>query len=126
MLLEDVQRDQVQNPGIRGGQYDGRCRPIVMSSQPVPRRHAPAIAGLQAWETVLRHRSAQVVADAALMAQELRRHHRAHGVTAGVLRTGIAATISVEAGDGIETARLEVAAQDVAFGHDISMVAGDR
>lgn len=55
------------------------------------------------------------------MVQDLARHHRAHGVTAEILRSGIAAAIAVPAGDGVESANLQLGTEHVAFAHNTSI-----
>lgn len=50
MLLEGSQWDQVEGPFVAGGEHHRRCRAIVVSSQPVHRCHAPAVAGYESGE----------------------------------------------------------------------------
>jgi hypothetical protein len=42
-------------------------------------------------------------------------------VAAVIRRTGAAAAVAVEAGDGFESTRLELSPEDIAFGHGISI-----
>ena len=97
-----------RRPLVRRRQHHVRSGAIVMSPQPVRRCHAPAVAGHQAGEVELGHRGAQVVADTALVLQELRGDDRADRVAAEVLRPGGAAPVPVEAGDRVAAARLQL------------------
>ena len=57
------------------------------------------------------------------MREELLRHDRADRVAAEIVRAGAAAAVAVEAGQRIGAARLEVAAEDVALTHAVSIPA---
>lgn len=72
------------------------------------------VARLQAGEARLR--GGQVVAGVAAELQELGRHPGADDVRTEVVRSGVAAPVAVEAGEGIEAARFELLAEDV-LGH---------
>ena len=50
----------------------------LVGLKPTLSNHAPAIAGSQTRKAVLGHRRDQVIADAPLMLEEFRCHHRAH------------------------------------------------
>jgi hypothetical protein len=94
---------------------------IAVGSQPVRRRHAPPVARHEAWKLVLRHRSAQIVADATLVIKEFGGDYRADSVTAQVLRSGTAAPVPVEAGDRVSATGLKLTAKHVAIGHPSSI-----
>src|SRR5205085_4419963 len=64
---------------------------------------------------VLGHRRAQIVADALLELEELRGDHRADRVATEVAGPGPTTAVAVEAGDRIESARLERPTKDVAL-----------
>jgi len=117
VLSKDGQRYDFERPFMSGRKHHKRCRTIVVRSQPVPRRDAPAIPGYKSWEPVLMHRSDEIVADAALMVEEFRGHDGTNRVAAEILGPGVAAPISKEPGDRVETTRFEFSAQDVAFNH---------
>lgn len=117
MLSQDLQRDQIEGAFMGRSEDHRRRHPIVMSPQPIHRGHTPSIAGHQAREVVLRHRRTEVIADAVLMIEELRGHHGTNGVTAEVLRTGGAGPVTIKAGEWIDAAGLQVAAQDVSITH---------
>ena len=90
---------------------------VTVGPQPVDGRDAPSVTGNEAGEVVLRHRRHQVVADAALVGEELGRHHGADRVAAEVVGPGVAAAVPVEAGEGVGPAGFELAAEHVAIGH---------
>src|SRR5437870_13310367 len=68
----------------------------------------------------LGHRGYEVVADSLLMLEELGRDHRTDGVASPVLGTGATAAVSVETGEGICSAWLQLPTQHVAIGHRTS------
>ena len=109
------------------GSLMGRCQhdrcghAIVVSSEPVRRRNAPAVAGHKPRELVLGHRGAQVVADTALVLEELSRHHRADRVAAQILRPGATAAIPIEPGKRVGAARLQLTAKHIAITHPSSI-----
>src|SRR5699024_10557496 len=77
-----------------------------------------------AGEPPLRSRCGEVVADGTLVGEELLRHHRADSVQAGVVRADGAGAVAVVAGHRLGPARLQLAAEDVAFAHVQSMPDG--
>ena len=111
MLPEHLQRHDLQDGLVGGGQDDGCSCTVVVGASPVHRCHAPAVAGRQSREAVLGPWRGQVVADAALVVQELGGDDRADGVTSQVFRAGPAAAVTEEPGDRIRTARLQVGAK---------------
>ena len=72
---------------------------------------APAVAGLEAGEAVLRQGGGEVVADGAAVGEEACRHDRADGVAAVVFGAGAAGAVAEEAGDGAVGAGGERAAE---------------
>ena len=93
-----------------GGEHDVGRGTVVVGPQPVDGGHAPAVAGHQSGESVLRQRSAEVVADAPLVLEERLRHDRADRVAAPIFRAGVAATVAIEPGERVAAAGLEFAA----------------
>ncbi len=118
-LLRAGSRESINVEGafMGGGQYHRSRPPIAVRPQPIQRGDTPAVTGHQAREPIGRHRRGQVIADRALVFEELGRDHGANGVQADVLRPGRTAAVAVEAGDGVGAARLQRAAQYVAVGH---------
>ena len=106
-------------PLVGGGQHHRRRAAVLVGPQPVDRGDAPAVARHEPREVVLRHRRAEVVADRALVLEELGRDDGADRVAAEVLGTGGAAAVPVEAGHRVGAARLELAAEHVAVRHDV-------
>jgi hypothetical protein len=117
MLAENLQRHDLEGALVGGGQHDVRGRPVTVGPQPVRGGHAPPVAGDQAGESVLRRRRGQVVADAALVRQELDRHHGADRVAARVLGAGCAAAVPVEASDRVAATGLQLAAEHITIHH---------
>src|SRR5262249_41639293 len=93
-------------------------------AQPVARGDAPPVARDEAGEPVFGDRGDEVVADAALVLEELGGDDGTDGVAAEILRTGVAASIAVEPGDGVLTAGFELAAEHVACVHAPSIPRG--
>ena len=91
--------------------------PLTLGACPVGRRDAPPVARDEAWEAVLRARGRQVVADPALLVEELRGHNRTDGVAPEVLGAGAAAAVAEEAGDGVSAARFQLAPEDISLSH---------
>ena len=87
-----------------GGQHDRRGTPILVGPKPVGGGDAPPVTRHQAREPELGSRRRQVVADRALMLEELGGHDGADGVPADVLGPRRAAAVAVEAGDRVGAA----------------------
>lgn len=119
--LECFKLDDRQHRLVRRGQ-DNRCGyPVVEGSCPVHGGHAPAVARNQPWEAVLGQRRGQVVADTALMVEELGRDDGTDGVATQVLGSGAAAAVAEESGQRLGATGLELVAKHVAFGHEPSI-----
>ena len=117
VLLEHIELDDVQRSLMSGCEHNVRGNAIAVSPQPVRRRDAPAVARGEPGELVLRDRGAQIVADAALVLEELSRDDGADRVAALVLRPGPAAAVPVEPGHWVRATRLQLTAQDIAITH---------
>src|SRR5579859_4294901 len=118
VLLDRGQRDDLQAAFVGGGEHHRRGDAVAVGEQPVGRRHAPPVARHQPGKAERRDRGAQVVADAALVFEELGGDHRTDRVAPQVLRPGVAAAVPVETGHRIHAAGFEFTAQYVAIGHD--------
>src|ERR1700722_2604144 len=118
---EHVQRDDLQSALVGAGQHHGSRGAVAVRAQPVRRGHAPPVPRYQAGEAALGHRRGQVIADAALMREELRGHHRADRVAAQVLRSGGAAPVPVEPGERIGPTRLQFPAEHISVAHICSI-----
>ncbi len=121
MLTKEGKRDDVERSFMGRRQHHRRRLAIVIGAQPVAGRHAPAITRNEAGEVVLGKRCTQVIANPALMSEELGGDHGAHGVTAEIIGPGGAASIAVVAREGVGSARLERGAQYVQIAHPVSM-----
>ena len=107
VLAQRLERHDLQRALVRRGEHDVRRGAVLVGAQPVDRRDAPAVAGHEAREAVQRHRRREVVADAALVVEELLGHDRADRVAAEILGSGAAAAVAVEAGQRIGAAGLQ-------------------
>jgi hypothetical protein len=117
VLLEHVEWHDVQRSlvGRREDHVSGSA--IAVGAQPVHGRDAPAITGHQAGKLIGRDWRAQVVADAPLMVEKLSGDHSADGVAAEILWSGPAAAITVETGQRVAPAGLQLASEHIAIGH---------
>jgi hypothetical protein len=121
VLLERGERNDVKRPLMgRRQHYVGGCA-VLVRPPPVQRDHAPAIAGREPREVVLRHRGDRVIADTTLVLEELGRDHSADRVAPQVLRTGTTAPVTVKTGEGVDAARLKFATEHITIGHRTSM-----
>ncbi len=121
VFLQNRQRHDLKGSLVGRRQDDVGSEPIPVGSQPVPRRHTPAVTWHQAREAVLRLGRAQVVANASLVRQELRRNHCADGMATPILGSRRTAPVSIETRDRISPARLQRTTQDVAITHPCSL-----
>src|ERR1700744_1137924 len=121
VLLERGQGNDLECALVCGREHDWRREAVLVGAQPVRRRDAPAVSWHETREAVLRHRRAQVVADAPLVLKELARHHRAAGVAAPVLWSGVAAAVPVEAGERVSSTWLKLAAEHIPVSHPRSI-----
>src|SRR5215468_6627937 len=118
---EGGQRHDLECPLMGRGQHHRRGGAVAVRPQPVRGGHAPPVPRHEPGELERRHRGGEIVPDAALMLQELGGDHGADRVAAQILRAGAAAAVAVEAGEGVGAARLQLAAQDIALGHESSI-----
>ena len=86
--LQHVDRDEREHRLVGSGEHDVRGVAGVVRPGPVDGGDAPPVPRVQPREAVERHRRRQVVADAALVLEEVGRHDRADRVAAEVLRAG--------------------------------------
>ena len=121
VLLERSERNDLKRPFMGGRQHHVGGRAVLVRPQPVQRGHAPAVAGREPRELVLRHRGDQVIADTTLVLEERGRDHRADRVAPPVLRTGTTAPVTVKAGEGVDATRLKFATQHITVGHRTSI-----
>ena len=117
MLLKHSQRDDLECPLMGRREHHVGGRAVVVGTQPVRRCHTPSISGHEAREVILGHRSHEIVADVTLVLQEFSGGHGAYRVAAQILGPRAAAPVSIEPGEGIDSAGLQLAAQHVAIAH---------
>src|SRR6185437_1035600 len=118
---KDLKRHDLERALVGRGQHDRRGGAVLVRLEPVGRGHAPPVARHEPGEPELGHRRRQVVADPALVLEELGGHHRADGVAAQVLGAGRAASVPVEAGERIGATRLKLAAEHITVAHACSI-----
>lgn len=114
VLPQGFQRYYVKGSLVRGGQNHRCCRTVQVGLHPAARDDAPAVSRLQAGEAVLGARCRQVVAHSLLMDEEVSGDDGAYGVTAHVLRPGVAAAITIEPGRRVRPTLLQRATHDIA------------
>src|SRR5215212_3895646 len=100
VLLQVVERDDVQGHGMRRLEHDLRGGAGFQRLLPAAGAQAPAVARLQPGEAVLRHRRREIVALSLGEGQELGRQDHTDRVQAEVLVPGIAAAVAIEPGHG--------------------------
>src|SRR6476661_5967444 len=93
VLLELVQGHDLQGDGVRALEHDLRGGAGVERLLPAFRAQAPAVAGLQAGEAILRHRRREVVAAGPGESQESRCCDDANRVQPAVVAAGVAAAV---------------------------------
>jgi hypothetical protein len=131
VLQEDFEGDDFERGLVRGLEDDGAGRAVALHLEPTGGADAPAVAGLQAGKAVLRHGGGEIVAEALGGSEELGGDDAADGVDAEVVGAGGAATVAVEAGEGVHAAGLKGLAEDVLLrgelgigGHGVIVVEG--
>jgi hypothetical protein len=85
VLPEHPQGHHVEGALVIGGQHHRSGAAFAAGSEPVHGGDAPAVAWHEAGEPVVGHRRREVVADGALVLQELGGHDGADGLPAEVL-----------------------------------------
>jgi AcrR family transcriptional regulator len=123
MFPESVERNDLERALMRRRKDYIGGRAIRCGAQPVCCGHTPPIAGHQPREPILRHRRDQVISDSPLVLEKLGRDDRTDRVASEVLRTGVAAPVTKEAGHRVGATGRELSAQDVDVGHRTSIAA---
>lgn len=121
MLPERCKRNDVERPLMRRREDDVCSRTIFMGPEPVDSGDAPTVARDEPWKAVHRHWRGQIVTDSALMFQKLPGHNRTDRVAARVLRAGMTAAVTVEAGDRVASAGLKLTPEDIPLAHRASI-----
>src|SRR5450432_872953 len=80
MFPKSIERDDVERTHMGRREHDRGSDASLVGLPPARRDHAPAVAWFKTGESVRGDRRTEVVADLALMREELGRHHGADGV----------------------------------------------
>lgn len=101
--------------------FESNRRHYASVKGPFPRFHtnAPAVARLKARKAVFGARRDQVITDGSLVAQEFVIHNHTDRMLTGIIRTGVALTVTIETCNGIGTTSLKDGSQNV-FNHTMS------
>jgi len=98
VLDEELEGDDVEGRLVGGFETDGAGGSGLLDLEPAGGADAPAVAGLEAGKTVLRHRGGEVVAQGFRSGEEGFIDDAADGVGARVVGPGLAASGAVESG----------------------------
>ena len=126
MLEQDLEGDDLQGVLVGGLKDDLAGGPGLLDLEPAGGTDTPAVAGLEAGKAPVRMRGAEVVAKGLRGCEEGCVDDAADGVLAAVFRAGVAAAVTVEAGEGLGAAGFERKAEDVFLlfaGHTVIVVA---
>ena len=113
VLNEELEGNDFEGVLVSGFEDDGAGGSGLLDLKPTSGTDAPAVAWFEAGESVLGHRSAEVVAEGFRGFEEGRVDDTADSVDAVVLGPGLAATGAVEAGHGLAATDVEGLAEDV-------------
>lgn len=113
MLLEEVQRDDLEGLLVGSREYDGASHSLVGSVFPCLGADAPPVARREAGEPVLGHRRDQIVPLGARELQEPLGDQAANGMQAPVVAVSIAAAIPVPSRQGVGRASLQLGPKNV-------------
>jgi hypothetical protein len=116
-LNEKFEGDDFEGVFVGGFEDDGTGGSRLLDLKPSCGTDAPAVAGLEAGESILRHRGNEVVAEGAGGFEEGLIDDTTDGVDAEIVGAGVAAAVAVEAGGRITwlaTAGGQGLAEDVA------------
>lgn len=114
VLDEQLEGNDLQRGLVGGFEDDGASGAGLLDLEPARGADAPAVAGPEAGEAVLRHGGGEIVAQGFGGFEEGVVDDAADGVDAEVLGAGLAAAGAVEAGHGLAAAGGERLAEDVA------------
>eukprot|EP00825_Cyclidium_porcatum_P038778 TRINITY_DN4574_c0_g1_i13.p1 TRINITY_DN4574_c0_g1~~TRINITY_DN4574_c0_g1_i13.p1 ORF type:complete len:218 (+),score=7.92 TRINITY_DN4574_c0_g1_i13:566-1219(+) len=113
VLLEQVERDDLQGSLIGRIQRDFRRLAGTIRLNPAGGAKAPALASLEAWKIEFRARRRQVVAGCLGICEEFFGKHDTDGVTAKIVFRGVAAPITEKAGYRLVTTGQQRPTQDI-------------
>ena len=113
VLDEELEGDDLEGVLVGGFEDDGAGCSGLLDLEPAGGAEAPAVAGLEAVEAVLRHGGGEVVAEGLGGGEEGGVDDTADGVDTEVVGAGLAAAGAVEAGHGFAAACAKRLAEDV-------------
>ena len=99
MLLKIFEIDKLKRRHMRGFEYDLRSPVVEQCFLPALHAKAPAIAFLQARESIFRNWRAQVVSNRCGELKKLVSHHTTDEMQTDILRAGVATAVAKETGD---------------------------
>lgn len=112
---QNRQGDDVECSLVCGREHHEAPCSVEMCAQPVRGRDTPPISRFESRKVKLRHGGDEIVANSNLMLEKLHGHDSTDCVAPEILFARRAAPVSIEAGQRIKAARLELFAQDVAI-----------
>lgn len=113
ILQKQLKGNVLERGLMRCFQNHGAACARALCFQPSGGADAPTIARLEAWKTELRHGRGEIVTVPRRRLQKGFIDDAADGMDTGVVRAGIAAAVSIEAGQGIRAARLQRLSQHI-------------
>ena len=113
VLDEKFKGNDLQGVLVSGFEDDGTSGSCLLDLEPASRTDAPAIAGLEAGETELRHGGAEIVAESLRGLEEGCVDETTDGVDAEVIGASLAAAGAVEPGHRLATTDIERLAENV-------------
>ncbi len=113
VLDQKLEGDDLEGGLVGGFEDDGASGSSLLDLEPAGCADAPAVAGLETSEAVLRHGCAEIVAESFGGGEEWGVDDAADGVDAEVVGAGLAAAGAVEASHGLAAAGVERLAEDV-------------
>jgi hypothetical protein len=123
VLVKSCGYDSVLKQNLKGNNFESRLvcglqddrarRPGPLHLQPAASADAPTVSWLEPGKAELRHRGGEIISEPRGGSEKLFSDDAAHGMHAQVVRAGVAAAITVEACDGVESAGFEDLAENI-------------
>jgi hypothetical protein len=111
--LKVFQRDKLERADVSGGEADLGSDPRFEGFRPTLDAEAPGIAGFETGKIVFGPWGGEIVATGAAEGEELGGHHGADGMKPGVVRAGVAETVTIKSSKGGGAAALQGITKDV-------------
>jgi hypothetical protein len=116
MLDKQFERDDLEGVLVRGFENNRTTRTGLLNLQPPRSADAPPVAGFEAREAVLGHRSDEIVPKSPRGFEEGLVDDATDSVNATVVGAGVAATVAIEAGHWLAAADFERLSEDISRG----------